>query len=107
MKLHKEAVKSSNQPLHIKQEEINKQETYLEPPLSSQQIKAEVAAPSTSSTSQVNPLSEFEKAKALMRAKAAAMLGAANPQAAIDEEEIKKQKAIEEQKMVSYSKKIF
>ena len=107
LKLHKESVKSWNQPLHNKQEEINKQETYPEPPSSSQQIKTEDAAPSTSSTSQINPLSEFEKAKALMRAKAAAMLGAANPQAAINEEEIKKQKAVEEQKMVSYSKKLF
>lgn len=106
LKLHKESVKSWHQPLHNKQEEINKQEMYPEPPSSSQQIKTEDAAPSTS-TSQINPLSEFEKAKALMRAKAAAMLGAANPQAAINEEEIKKQKAVEEQKMVSYSKKLF
>ena len=100
-------MKSSNQPLHNKQEEINKLETYPEPPSSSQQIKTEDAAPLKSSTSQLNPLSDFEKAKALMRAKAAAMLGAANPQAAISEEEIKKQKAVEEQKMVSYSKKLF
>lgn len=107
LKSHKEAVKSSNQPLHNKQEEINKLETYPEPPSSSQQIKTEDAAPWKSSTSQLNPLSDFEKAKALMRAKAAAVLGAANPQAAISEEEIKKQKAVEEQKMVSYSKKLF
>ena len=61
-----------------------------------QNIPAASSAPSSLTT--INPESEFEKAKALIRAKAAALMGGAP---LIDtEEERKRAKAIEEQKMV-------
>ena len=67
-------------------------------PSSSITPKIEEGAPSASF------LSEFEKAKALVRAKAAAMMGgggALKPEAnVVSEEEKRRQKAIEEQKMV-------
>jgi len=48
----------------------------------------------------VNPLTEFEKAKALMRAKAAAMLSGNNV-SGFNEEEERKNKEIEEQKLMN------
>lgn len=69
---------------------------------SQQPTSPNLSSSSSSSSAPIDPLAEFAKAKALIQAKAAALTSRAVPipPPQISEEDKKRQRAIEEQKMV-------